>query len=229
MSFNTTSLTKVNTSLVFELFNSNVTINHLDIDIMRINKSFLYSEFSIIVMSSINAVYIRDACDPLFMFNRSEFTVVDFLLSAIECSIFSFTDSSAVISALYLTNSNSSSVISSSNSELEISNSSFHSIEVQVIVSVDNLSNVTIEGSTFSMIYAKSFFNFNDSTFSLTLSHFNNLNLEHFISPTFSSASLSNSSIIDVESSQSLINADDSVVTINLFEVGDAKLETFSI
>ncbi|KAL0244705.1 hypothetical protein GEMRC1_008787 [Eukaryota sp. GEM-RC1] len=97
------------------------------------------------------------------------------------------------------------------------------------MVSVDNLSNVTIEGSTFSMIYAKSFFNFNDSTFSLTLSHFNNLNLEHFISLTFSSASLSNSSIIDVESSQSLINADDSVVTINLFEVGDGKLETFSI
>ncbi|KAL0245298.1 hypothetical protein GEMRC1_009377 [Eukaryota sp. GEM-RC1] len=101
MSFNTTSLTKVNTSLAFEIFDSNVIINHLDIDSMRINKSFLYSEFSIIVMSSINASYIRDASDPLFMFNRSQFTVVDILLSAVECSIFSFKDSSAVISALF--------------------------------------------------------------------------------------------------------------------------------
>ncbi|KAL0244201.1 hypothetical protein GEMRC1_008286 [Eukaryota sp. GEM-RC1] len=227
MSFDTTYLTKVDTSLVVELFSSNVIINHLDIDSMRINKSFLYSEFSIIEMSSINAAYIRDASDPLFMFNHSEFTAVDFLLSAIECSIFSFTDSSVVISALSLTNSNTSSVIFSSNSEIGISNSSFHSIEVQVLVSVDNLSIVTIEESTFSMIYGSSFFNFNDSTFSLTLSHFNILNLKHFLSLTSSSASLSNSSIIDVESSQSLINADDSVVTVNLVEVGDAKLETF--
>ncbi|KAL0245208.1 hypothetical protein GEMRC1_009288 [Eukaryota sp. GEM-RC1] len=77
------------------------------------------------------------------------------------------------------------------------------------------------------MIYGSSFFNFNDSTFSLTLSHFNILNLKHFLSLTSSSASLSNSSIVDVESSQSLINADDSVVTINLLEFKDVVLESF--
>ncbi|KAL0245012.1 hypothetical protein GEMRC1_009092 [Eukaryota sp. GEM-RC1] len=95
MSFNTTSLTKINTSLVFETFNCNVTINHLDIGFMRIYKSFIYSEFSIIVMSSINAAYIRDASDPLFMFNHSELTVVDIfcLQLSVQYSLYGFISS----------------------------------------------------------------------------------------------------------------------------------------
>ncbi|KAL0244661.1 hypothetical protein GEMRC1_008743 [Eukaryota sp. GEM-RC1] len=227
MSFSTTSLTKINTSLVFEIFNSNVTINHLDQDTLRLTKSFLYSELSTVRLSSINITNIRDSSGPLFEFNHSEITAIDLFLSKIECSIFSFSDSAENISELSLSNLNVSFVVVNSNSNLAISNSNFHSIEVQVLVSADNLSNVTIEGSKFSMIYADSLLNCTDSTFSLTLSYFNNLSLQHFLSLTSSSASLSNSSIIEVESAQSLINADDSVITIHLIEVEDIVLETF--
>ncbi|KAL0244731.1 hypothetical protein GEMRC1_008813 [Eukaryota sp. GEM-RC1] len=227
MSINTTSLTKLNTSLVFESFNSNVTVDHLDQDDLRITKSFLYSELSTVRLSSISITIIRDASGPLFEFDESELSAVHLFLSKIECLLFSFSDSVSNISELSLSNLNVSSVVVNSNSNLTIFDSSFYSIVVQVMVSVDNLSNVTIEESTFSFIDAKSILNFNDSTFVLTLSHFNNLNLKHFICLTCSSVFLSNSSTIELESSQSLINADDSVITINLIEVEDAVLETF--
>ncbi|KAL0245175.1 hypothetical protein GEMRC1_009255 [Eukaryota sp. GEM-RC1] len=174
-----------------------------------------------------NITNIRDTSGCLFEFNHSELTVDDLYLSEIECSIFAFSDSAATISDLSLSNLNVSSVAVNSNSNLAISNSSFHSIEVQVLVSADILSNVTIEGSKFSMIYADSILNLTDSTFSLTLSYFNNLSLKHFISLTSSSASLSNSSIVNVKSSQSLVKIDDSVVTVKLIEVEDVVLESF--
>ncbi|KAL0245201.1 hypothetical protein GEMRC1_009281 [Eukaryota sp. GEM-RC1] len=229
MSFNTTSLTKVNTSLVLEIFNSNVTVNHLEADAFRTYKYFLYSELSSVRLSSISITNIRDASGPLFEFYQSELSAVDLCLSEIECLLFSFTDSSVFLSGLSLSNLIVSPVVVNSNSNLAIFNSSFHSIEVQVLVSVYNLSNVTVEGSKFSMIYGSSFFDFNDSTFALTLSRFNNLNLKHFLSLSSSTASLSNSSIIDVKSSKPLVKIDDSVVTVKLIEIEDVVLKTLLI
>ncbi|KAL0244199.1 hypothetical protein GEMRC1_008284 [Eukaryota sp. GEM-RC1] len=215
MSFSTTSLTKVNTSSVFEIFNSTVTVTYLKEDILTLYKGFFYSEFSTVRLSSIIIANLRDASGLLFEFDHSELTVDDLYLSEIE-----------FLSGLSLSNLNVSSVVVNSNSNLIISNSSFNSVEAQV-VSADNLSNVTIEESTFSLIDADSLFNFTDSIFSLTLSYFNNLHLKHFLSLTSSSASFSNSSIIETVSSQSLINVVNSVITITDFEIEDLVLETF--
>ncbi|KAL0243372.1 hypothetical protein GEMRC1_005933 [Eukaryota sp. GEM-RC1] len=224
MRFNATSLTKVNAFSVFEIFNSNFTVSHLNDDTLRIDKLYMYSELSTVRLSSIIITNVRVASDHLFVFNHSELSAVDLYLSAIECSSFSLTDSSAVVSEFSLSNANVSFNISNSN--LLILDSSFHSIDAQILVSADILSNVTIERSVFSLISANSLFVINNPSFIISHSLFSNVNLQHFIISIASSFSLQNSSFDRVDSSQSLFKADSSEITVKTIEVADVLFET---
>ncbi|KAL0243235.1 hypothetical protein GEMRC1_005796 [Eukaryota sp. GEM-RC1] len=220
-------LSEVQAVTVFDTVNSNITIRDFQEHDLQLSNDLIYSRNCIVLLQSITLYDMSVASTPLFIFVHSELTVISFFLSGIKSSIFSFNSSLVNMSKVSLQNSNVPFALFVSDSDVYLSDSVFHSTTADVLVIIQNLSNVTFTGSEFSSNTGGSVFSISGSVVLLEFLHFQNSSSVSFAFLNSSSFYLFSNSFVELEFSQSLMTAINSDITISLIEIVGVMFRNF--